>query len=711
MVVDTVSRVLTPASATSLNHETSRDAVSSRKRKRDSSAMEDLLKPSIVLKGQPHPPKLLAKNAVLQPLMILPRSDLPLSYLDLISSCGDLTPSRFYESHVRILDLENRRVSTLPTLGEGTMTPPRTSAEAPGHSPRDSLRPSLSTLGGDSFASSQLLPASPAPPCSLPPPPPSGEELLENIRTQYLDALYRSKGSLAYFPKALSHAREQIVRSWWLSSKPDLTEGEAAISESQIKSYISLLRSRETQLQLILVLETLALEPLVATVETSETQLPGLQMSIEAEEPKKKKGKEQNFIDLAEMHADLLCIWQSTISDEIRLLQDTQIPDQVREGQQVQKASSEPMKDFCVDIIMPFFSARLPELCDSLNRTLGGPIILASPPKSSKPTKPKSVATKQPKPGAVAKRPLLAKDARSLQRAFSNDQLQRDRRSMSRGPSRAVAALLSATETAIPGLKTETSDSHLLMNIPRIKSDCGLFKSARAGSLSGSNSVSGDDPKVKKKAMVEAELQDAIAALRKPNRQLAGASVMAAAEKRVTGSLSQTRKSKKPVRHTPSDQVKIKATPLHSRKSFRDALQSSVSPAFDAIGSTPARTSRVDMLDATPIAPTSAIASTPVRRTVSSAPEHGEEQSILQSSPLMPRRAAPSQHLTVPGTGSSRSADLSGIRSLKDIFRTPVKPKASLPQTVEAKANEKPAAAEKMSVYERLGWDNEFDDL
>lgn len=117
---------------------------------------------------------------------------------------------------------------------------------------------------------------------------------------------------------------------------------------------------------------------------------------------------------------------------------------------------------------------------------------------------------------------------------------------MSRGPSRAVAALLSATETAIPGLKKETSDSHLLMTIPRIKSDCGLLKSARAGSLSGSNSVSGDDPKIKKKAMVEAELQDAIAALRKPNRQLAGASVMAAAEKRVTGSLSQTRSKSQP---------------------------------------------------------------------------------------------------------------------------------------------------------------------
>lgn len=41
--------------------------------------------------------------------MILPRECLPLSYLDLASPSGELPLSRFYESHVRILDLENRR--------------------------------------------------------------------------------------------------------------------------------------------------------------------------------------------------------------------------------------------------------------------------------------------------------------------------------------------------------------------------------------------------------------------------------------------------------------------------------------------------------------------------------------------------------------------------------------------------------------------------
>lgn len=41
--------------------------------------------------------------------MILARDYLPLSYLDLTSPSGELPLSRFYESHIRVLDLENRR--------------------------------------------------------------------------------------------------------------------------------------------------------------------------------------------------------------------------------------------------------------------------------------------------------------------------------------------------------------------------------------------------------------------------------------------------------------------------------------------------------------------------------------------------------------------------------------------------------------------------
>lgn len=149
------------------------------------------------------------------------------------------------------------------------------------------------------------------------------------------------------------HPREDDdVRAWWAANRPELKDGESGVSESQVKSYLSLLRSRETQLQIILCLEILALEPLAATAEAADSQLPGIQPSIEAEPPQK-KAKEQNLSDLVDMNADLLCIWQSTASDEVRLLEGTQVTDHAAEGQKAQRTSSEPLKDFCVDIIIP----------------------------------------------------------------------------------------------------------------------------------------------------------------------------------------------------------------------------------------------------------------------------------------------------------------------------------------------------------------------
>lgn len=144
------------------------------------------------------------------------------------------------------------------------------------------------------------------------------------------------------------------LQAWWAANRPELKDGEVSVPESQVKSYLTLLRSRETQLQIILCLEILALEPLAATAGAAESQLPGVQPSIETEQPKK-KAKEQNLNDVIDMHADLLCIWQSTASDEIRYLEGTQVTDHAAEGQKAQRASSEPLKDFCVDIVIPLY--------------------------------------------------------------------------------------------------------------------------------------------------------------------------------------------------------------------------------------------------------------------------------------------------------------------------------------------------------------------
>ncbi|CAK7268083.1 hypothetical protein SEPCBS57363_002916 [Sporothrix epigloea] len=79
-----------------------------KRRRQDTSlfATDELLKPSIVVRAQP--PNPLSRPYTLFPIMLLPREHLPLSYLDLAAPSGDLPPSRRFQSHIRILDLEGR---------------------------------------------------------------------------------------------------------------------------------------------------------------------------------------------------------------------------------------------------------------------------------------------------------------------------------------------------------------------------------------------------------------------------------------------------------------------------------------------------------------------------------------------------------------------------------------------------------------------------
>jgi DNA replication regulator SLD3 len=180
------------------------------------------------------------------------------------------------------------------------------------------------------------------------------------------------------------------------------------------------------------------------------------------------------------------------------------------------------------------FSARLPELCDSINRKLGGPVIVLPPkPKQSKRPEP---VKHDARVDALAKKPAATKPQRTLQRALSNEQ--QSRRSVSRGPGSMIALMRSATSTSILGLKREGSEPPTVKSVP--KGEPGLPNDITLNTLSLSSSATSlDGTKAKKKALVEAELQDAISALRKPNRELAGKSIVEAAEKRATGTLSQ----------------------------------------------------------------------------------------------------------------------------------------------------------------------------
>jgi DNA replication regulator SLD3 len=180
-----------------------------------------------------------------------------------------------------------------------------------------------------------------------------------------------------------------------------------------------------------------------------------------------------------------------------------------------------------------------------INRKLGGPVVV-SPPKPRL-AKSASFSGSQSRPGAATKRPVPIKRRQSLKRVLTDD---RERRSMSRGPNRAISLMRSATMPMVPGLKREVSEAPSLSSIPTAELQAveanrgGLLNSKRFSQreIDLSAMAPKTNTKAEKQAVVEAELKEAISALKKPNRELAGRSIVEMAEKR-SASISRSKHS------------------------------------------------------------------------------------------------------------------------------------------------------------------------
>lgn len=149
------------------------------------------------------------------------------------------------------------------------------------------------------------------------------------------------------------------------------------------------------------------------------------------------------------------------------------------------------------------------------------------------------------RPGGIIKRKVAPKASKSLRRALTDE---RNAREGSRGTSGAISLMRSATTPPIPGLKREGSETPLLSSIPSAESQAMLV--SRAGVLKSKmflqrevdlNSLANANDAKMKKASIEAELKDAISALKRPNRQLAGQLQVETAEKRATSVSLQSR--------------------------------------------------------------------------------------------------------------------------------------------------------------------------
>lgn len=304
-----------------------------------------------------------------------------------------------------------------------------------------------------------------------------------------------------------------------------------------------------------------------------------------------------------------------------------------------------------------------------------------------KPRQYKQTTQLKARPGAPMTKPTSLRQDRekTLERVLSDEHR---RRSVSRGPiSNALAHMRLASATTIPGLKKETSDSLLSMIPKRGERESSL--KPRTNSLfsrsSSTSSIMTEEQKAKKKALVDAELREAISALKRPNRALAGKEIVQEAEqRRASTSLSQLKKARKPVHRMPGvgsayPAVQVKATPANNR--FKDVIaaesQHAASlPELDIIKD------EDDMEDRIPAsscvassAVTSRMTSTPLPA-VQATPARGNASTSLPSMMMAPISPVLTRKAFLAPTGPANIAESSP--AIGALFETPLKSRSAM---------------------------------
>ncbi|KAL8799769.1 MAG: hypothetical protein Q9182_005635 [Xanthomendoza sp. 2 TL-2023] len=341
------------------------------------------------------------------------------------------------------------------------------------------------------------------------------------------------------------YPQEEVdVLNWWLDhvSFGPACESSDLMAE-MTRATILEQRTRETLLQIILVLEVLALEtvlPIAFVEKDPKTELANV-------EPSTKKAKAKKSIDLSlllDFLIDRLWIWQSTV---------------VGDGDFSEKMGDAERNS--VFKVLPFYTARLPELSRSLCKKLGGPL-----PQSQAEPAPTAVgisSMRRLKPGAAVERLQPRQARRTLERVLTDDKT-------SRNPKPSFAR--SATDSVLPGLKREPSEISL-SNVPLIRPALHESKRYSQREVDFTAISQAKEARMKKKAIIGQELRGAIATLKKPNPRMAVKEFVESVERRAAG--GKPRKSRNPVRNPFAKSVQIMATPSTNRR--RDVYASQLS--------------------------------------------------------------------------------------------------------------------------------------
>lgn len=148
---------------------------------------------------------------------------------------------------------------------------------------------------------------------------------------------------------------ELNIARWWISRTTATDIQDTALSgEDSIKARISLQKAREIQLQIILILETLALE-----LSTPEIKVEGISSQALGEDhletnQKHKIKKPKDLNTVLDLLVDKLCIWQSMNTNEAEKSPNGKFEaPQKRNNGTNQSSRVNSLRVFCVDVVIP----------------------------------------------------------------------------------------------------------------------------------------------------------------------------------------------------------------------------------------------------------------------------------------------------------------------------------------------------------------------
>jgi DNA replication regulator SLD3 len=537
-----------------------------------------------------------------------------------------------------------------------------------------------------------------------------------------------------------------LIRMWWLNR--DVVKNEDPSHqprEREMRDALAELRNRETQIQIILILEVVALES-VREVETPQT-LPAIMVKEEPNDDSSKHdlakvplkaSKKQDLKSNLDVLVDRLCIFESVGIPGMATTGEAE----VNNKPEPRKRSRDKLREFCCNIIAPFYFGKTPELVTEISRKLGGPNMSLIKPVPSLGTTPLS----RTKPGEAIDSSRRSIPRRTLERVLSEEQSSRQQ---------SPPVLMRSSTMPSTGQRSRESTEP-----PQRPCSRGTLQRSHSFSNREVDLVASNEAQeTKRKKLVnlakqKEELSAAIQALRKPNRNLVGKEIMAEVEKRSAerNSIQGRRLSRSP--SNPALGIEIAATPKKVMKSSKmdaiDAEQSEVGGRSIEQLAIPSSTLRPTYLNGAKerTRPHSALTKRAILSTVHETPSRGNTK---LSNPLSipsgnhPQLAPASQRKAIlltdypviqatPTTNGLRPdhANLSPIastplkmsKSQRPVLFTPLKRTEvpfesafrNAPVVTEnaSKAMERVMTSKgpgEASIYDSLGWDDDVDEL